>query len=267
MLNLNLFKSVLDQIKDSLFYLTLYFQGEPFLNKDLFEMIRYAKSRKIYVATSTNAHFLDEECARKTVESGIDRLIVSIDGTTQGSYEKYRIGGELEKVLQGVRNINSWKGKISSASPFLILQFIIFKHNEHEISEMKKLGKELNVDKVVFKTAQVYDFSNGNELIPKNKDFARYEQNDTGNFTIKNRLENRCWKLWHSCVITWDGSLVPCCFDKDAKHVMGNLKYESFKEIWQGEQYRKFRNNLLKNRNEIEICRNCTEGTRIWAEV
>ncbi len=78
-------------------------------------------------------------------------------------------------------------------------------------------------------------------------------------------MTNHCWKLWHSCVITWDGAVVPCCFDKDAKHKLGDLKQTSFKELWTGPAYHNFRSAVLKSRSEIDICKNCTEGTKVWA--
>jgi radical SAM protein with 4Fe4S-binding SPASM domain len=72
--------------------------------------------------------------------------------------------------------------------------------------------------------------------------------------------------MWHSCVLTWDGRVVPCCFDKDATHQLGNLNTESFEKIWHGDAYNKFRSDILKARNEVDICTNCTEGTKVWAE-
>jgi radical SAM protein with 4Fe4S-binding SPASM domain len=66
-------------------------------------------------------------------------------------------------------------------------------------------------------------------------------------------------------VITWDGKVVPCCFDKDAHFVLGDLSQNSFQEIWNGEKYHRFRQSLMRSRSEIEICKNCTEGTRVWA--
>ena len=70
--------------------------------------------------------------------------------------------------------------------------------------------------------------------------------------------------MWHSCVITWDGLVVPCCFDKDAEHRLGNLKENRFLSVWQSERYRKFRQTLVNSRQEIEMCKNCTEGTQVW---
>jgi radical SAM protein with 4Fe4S-binding SPASM domain len=85
-----------------------------------------------------------------------------------------------------------------------------------------------------------------------------------GKFEIKNKLLNHCWKMWHSAVITWDGLVVPCCFDKDAEYRMGNVSKSSFKEVWMSEKYLSFRKQLIGSRKNIEMCKNCTEGTKIW---
>lgn len=264
MLDPEFFREIIDQLHRELLYLTFYFQGEPFLNPQFCEMIRYASEKKIYTATSTNAHFLNDETSKKTVSSGLDRLIISIDGTTQESYEQYRIGGSLEKVLEGSRNIIGWKKKLNSKTPHVVFQFLVVRHNENQMDELITLAKEIGADEVAFKTAQVYDFHNGNKLIPANEKYSRYKRSKNGTWKIKNKLLNHCWKMWHSCVITWDGKIVPCCFDKDASQVMGNLQKKKFSEIWNGDNYRIFRQSLLRSRSEIEICKNCTEGTKVW---
>ena len=146
----------------------------------------------------------------------------------------------------------------------MIFQFLVVSHNEHQIGEVKKLGKELGVDEVRFKTAQVYEYENGNSLIPKNQKYSRYRQLENGKWEIRNSLDNHCWRMWQGCVITQDGAVVPCCFDKDAQHEMGDLKTYSFREIWNNEVYQNFRSQLMRGRKEIEICRNCSEGTKVW---
>jgi radical SAM protein with 4Fe4S-binding SPASM domain len=264
MLDQTLFKSTISQLKRTLSYLTFYFQGEPYLHPSFLEMVKFASENGIYTATSTNAHFLREETARQTVASGLDRLIISIDGTTQETYESYRVGGTLEKVLEGAANVIRMKKQMRSSTPHVIFQFLVVRHNEHQISEVYELAKKTGVDEVVLKTAQIYDYKNGSPLIPENERFSRYTRRTDGSFDIKNQLLNHCWKMWHSCVITWDGKVVPCCFDKDAKFVLGDLTRQSFPEIWHGEKYDHFRASLLKSRNEIEICQNCTEGTKVW---
>ena len=268
MLDENFFRKTIDELHKEIFYLTFYFQGEPYLNPKFLEMVDYASQKNIYTATSTNAHYLDEANAKATVESGLDRLIISIDGTTQETYESYRIGGDLQKVIEGTKNILKWKKKLNSKTPHVIFQFLVVRHNEHQIEEVKKLGKELGVDEIKFKTAQVYDYENGNDLIPTNEKYSRYKKNATGAYLPPNGGTEggltSCWKMWNSCVITWDGKIVPCCFDKDAKHQLGNLNEKTFKEIWFNGSYTKFRSALLKSRKEIDICKNCSEGTKVW---
>ena len=260
------YKKVIDQVHRHTFYLTFYFQGEPFINPNFLEMVNYASQKKIYTATSTNAHFLNDENAKKTVESGLDRLIISIDGTTQETYESYRKGGSLQKVIEGTKNILKWKKELNSKTPYVIFQFLVVRPNEHQIEEVHALAKKLGVNQVKLKTAQVYDYENGNPLIPSIDKYSRYRKLDDGTYAIKNSLNNNCWKLWHSCVITWDGKVIPCCFDKDANHRLGELSETNFKAIWQGEAYQKFREQLFQGRDQIEICKNCSEGTKVWAE-
>ena len=154
---------------------------------------------------------------------------------------------------------------MKSKTPHVVFQFLVVKPNEHQIPEVYKLAEELGVDQVVLKTAQIYDYENGSDLIPEQEKYSRYRKNSSGVYAIKNKLLNECWKMWHSCVITWDGKVVPCCFDKDAHHVLGDLNQQTFKEIWTSEKYNNFRASLLRSRSEIEICKNCTEGTKVWA--
>jgi radical SAM protein with 4Fe4S-binding SPASM domain len=205
----------------------------------------------------------DENC-RKTIESGLKRLIISIDGVDQEAYGKYRIGGSLERVIEGTKNLIRWKKEMNSKSPFILWQFIVFRHNEHQIEDIRSLAKELGVDQLAIKTAQIYDFSNGSDLIPTKPKYSRYKELKQG-FSIKNKLLNHCWRMWSGCVITWDGKIAPCCFDKDASYQLGDVSKENFDSIWTGSEYSRFRRLILKSRSNIDICRNCSEGTKIWS--
>ncbi len=267
MLENDFFSRTIDDLHKELLYLIFYFQGEPYLNPDFLKMVKYASDKNIYTATSTNAHYLNDEDAKKTVESGLDRLIISIDGTTQDVYRQYRVGGDLEKVLEGAKNIMKWKKELKSKTPFVFFQFLVVKPNEHQIEDIKRLAKEVGVDEVRFKTAQVYEYkTDPNNLIPTIDKYSRYKKNADGSYTAKNKLANHCWKLQHANVITWDGLVVPCCFDKDATHQLGNLKNQSFKEIWHNDNYKQFRNELFKSRKNIDICANCSEGVSVWKD-
>ncbi len=263
MLNSTVYEKAIKELSITSGYITFYFQGEPYLNKNFIDMVTFASQHKMYSATSTNAHYLTIENAEATVKSGLDRLIISIDGSTQDTYEKYRIGGQLEKVLSGTKNIMDAKKRLKSSTPHVIWQFIVFSHNEHQIDEVKTLAKELKINELSIKTAQIYDFENGSEIMPQNENLRRYEEVD-GKFKIKNKLLNHCWRLWSACVITWDGKIVPCCFDKDGTYQLGNINNQSFKNIWWSKPYHLFRNQLLKGREHIDICKNCSEGSSVW---
>lgn len=265
-ISIELYEQMIHQLHSNLLYLYFYFQGEPYLHPQFLSLVRLAKSKNIYTVTSTNAHFLTARKAKETVESGLDRIIISIDGTTQEVYENYRRGGTLEKVIEGTKQLVHYKKELKSNTPHIIIQFLVVKPNEHQIDSVYELAKNLGVDEVKLKTAQVYDYAQGNELIPSIAKYSRYKKNESGEYSIKNKLLNHCWKLWHSSVITWDGLVVPCCFDKDATHTLGDLKITPFREIWHNQQYMNFRSSILKARSEIDICTNCTEGTEVWVD-
>lgn len=263
MLQGNLFERLVEEQKHTLWYMTLYFQGEPYLNPEFLDMVGYASKRGIYTATSTNAHYLTPENAKKTIASGLNRLLISIDGVDQDAYGKYRVGGSLLKVLDGTRNLIEARKQSGKKGLRIIWQFIVFAHNEHQLPAIRTLAKEYGVDELAIKTAQIYDYAEGSDLLPQNEKYRRYTEMSAG-FVIKNELLDHCWRMWQSCVITWDGKVVPCCFDKDATHQLGDMKTESFRNIWRSKRYQQFRQQVLHGRSNIEICKNCSEGTKIW---
>jgi radical SAM protein with 4Fe4S-binding SPASM domain len=246
--------------------LNLYFQGEPFIHPDFLRFVEYANKRKIFTSTSTNGHFITESVANEIISSRLDQLIISIDGVTQEVYEQYRIHGKLDKVLDAARILVEQKRKRSSRTPHLVFQFLVIAPNEHQIPAALNLAREIGVDEIRLKTAQVYDYENGHELLPKDERYSRYVRRSDGTYRVKNALDNHCWRMWSGCVVTWDGRVVPCCFDKDGQHMMGDLSTQSFKEVWRGPAYSRFRHTLLNSRAGIDICSNCSEGTRVWAE-
>lgn len=264
-LNLEIHKNILTQASKNVFYINYYFQGEPFLHPQFLELIKEAKKHKIYTGTSTNAHFIDEKKAEQIVTSGLDRLIISIDGLTQETYESYRVYGKLDKVLEGTKHLVQAKKQLQSQTPHLIFQFLAVRANEHEIEAIKKVGKEMGIEEVRIKTAQVYNYKQGNPLIPTNEKYARYKLNKDGTYSLKWKTGNHCWRMWSSCVFTWDAKVVPCCFDKDAQHQLGSLEKQSFNAIWKSQKYKNFRKAVLTNRNQIDICQNCSEGAKVWA--
>ncbi len=258
-LSLDVYKSILDKLSPDLIYLTLYFQGEPMLNPYFSEMVAFARSRSILVATSTNGHFLDEKNVDLILKSGLNHLIISMDGLNQETYEKYRAKGNLQTVIEGIKRLVAAKKAAKSASPYVELQFLVMRHNEHQMKQMELFAKESGVDKFSFKTAQVYNFDAESSIIPTLKEKSRYRQLPDGSWVIARKIRNRCHRIWSSLVVTWDGKVVPCCYDKDAEHKTGNLLLEPLSTIWKNHMYSSFRSKILTDRAAIEICRNCGE--------
>ncbi|MFD2203702.1 radical SAM/SPASM domain-containing protein [Shivajiella indica] len=259
MLDEELFRKVIQETGKYLTYLHLYFQGEPFLHPRFTKLVNLADKEGIFTSTSTNAHYLTSKNVDDIISSGLKQLIVSMDGITQDVYEHYRVGGNLTKVTEGLQLFLSRRNELNSKFPRIILQFLVTGKNEHQIPDLKKWAKEIGVDELQLKTTQIYNFENGSDLIPSDTKYSRYVQDRSGKWKLKKNIENKCWRMWQGAVITWDGKVVPCCFDKDGSHVMGNVAEKPFELIWKTPKYQTFRKTLLEDRKQIEICKNCTE--------
>jgi len=257
------FESWVKDWSKHLIYLNFYFQGEPFIHPQLLQMIALAKKHRIYTAISTNGHFLTPAIVDQILAVGLDRIIISMDGFTQEVYEQYRVHGNVAFVKEGVQLLVNKKREKSSITPHIILQTLVVKPNEGEIDQIQHWAKEIGVDEVKWKTAQLYDPRDDHPLIPTHSAYSRYEKRN-GKWAIKNELLDHCWRLWSGCVVTWDGRVVPCCFDKDAYYNMGSLMEFSLRQIWRNDLYQSFRKKVLRSRKEVDICANCSEGTRVW---
>lgn len=254
----NLYEKLILELKPTLQHVILYFQGEPFLGIRLIEMIRHTHDAGIYTSTSTNGQFLNEDIAKEIILSGLDKLIVSIDGSTQQVYETYRVGGHLQKALDGIKSLVEWKKTLKSNTPFIEIQFLVLKTNEHQINEMKQLSKSLGADHLTLKSAQLYDFENGNSLLTTKNRYARYKKTREGKYVIKGRQSNSCRRLWSGAVINVNGEVLPCCFDKSSEHSFGNIRKNTFLSCWQSSKANEFRSKFLRDRKQFEMCRNCT---------
>lgn len=264
-MNLKDFKRIIDELGDYLFYLLLYFQGEPYLNEHLFDFIRYVKQRRIYTITSTNGHFLAEDKAvEETITSGLDSILISLDGADQEVYSRYREGGDFQQVVKGISLLVEKKIHLQSKTPEIYLQFLIMRHNEGQIGRMRELVRELRVNGLLLKTLQLEDPAQAQELLPETERYRRY-RSQGGELQIKNKLRNSCHRLWTSSLVTWEGEILPCCFDKDGRYSFGRLSQASgFPAIWKSDGYLDFRRRILTDRKSIDICNNCTQGLKIY---
>lgn len=261
-IDLALFQKIVDELKDYLIFQMIYFQGEPFLYPVIFKLINYADKNKIYTCTSTNGHFLSPENCNQIVKSGLKKIIISIDGTSQESYEKYRLGGDLEKVIEGIQNLTKTKKLLKSKFPRIELQYIVFKHNQHQLKEIRLLSRTLGIRNLKLKSAQIDNLEINHTLIPDIEKFARYKT-ESNQYKIKNSLSNRCFRIWSTMVINWEGNIVPCCFDKDSQYKIGNAIHENVLNVWASKKFMQFRKKIMLHRKNNAICRNCTEGLRI----
>ena len=255
------FRRVFEDQANHLLLLMLWNQGEPFINKNLTDMVRLASEHNVPTITSTNVHYIrSEKDAEEIVDSGLDEIIVSPDGVTPESYLEYRVGGDFDRVLDGIRLLSQAKKSRGADNPIIHLQFIIFKHNETEIDDARRLAAELGVDRLSLKTAQVYTDAEAETYLPEDERLSRYRY-DSEKLSMNGKLTNSCRHLWYSSVINWDGAVSPCCFDKDVHYGLGNaLNGQTFQEIWKGEAYTNFRNAILSDRASVPICNNCSEG-------
>ena len=256
-MDIELFNKVIKELTPYLFNVNLYFQGEPMLHPMFFSFAEHRKNFRTVV--STNGHFLSVDNSEKLVKSGLRELIISVDGIDQDTYSAYRINGDLNTVLDGIKNVSEAKEKFHSQLK-IVIQYLENKLNEDQIPRMQQLADRFKVN-LSLKSMQILDNANIGSWLPLNERFRRYRKKD-GEFVTKNSLPDRCARLWFNPVITWDGKVIPCCFDKDAEYVMGDLNTDSFREIWNGPKYRIFRKSILSGRHMIEICRNCTSGLR-----
>lgn len=180
LLPLDMFRHIVDEMGTYLYSIDLFNWGEPLLNKDIYEMINYAHQRHILTTVSSNFHFLNEESAEKMVTSGLDYLILSIDGATQETYEKYRVGGDLDVVLNNVRTLIETRKRLGKKTPYIFWQFLVFRHNEHEVEQARELAISMGVDEFKIEKAflLVSTREDGEKWIPRQQQYTRYNLMD-----------------------------------------------------------------------------------------
>jgi len=260
-MELSLFQTIIDQLSPATFIVNLYLQGEPLLNPVIGEFIRHAHGKRLYTILSTNGQLLDRSTAKKLVNSGLSKIIISLDGVTEQSYAAYRVGGSLQKVLEGLEILRQEKLSANSQFPLVELQFIVFEHNQHEINQIKEVAHRYFVDKLTIKTAQIINPQI--EIRPSTQSELTRYVNNARDFKMKGRRYRHCFKVWHSMVFTWNGSAAPCCYDKDLNHSHGTIGQASVDELWRGQTIQHFRKKIVTENEPFEMCSNCPEN-RKW---
>ncbi|MBC8277956.1 MAG: radical SAM protein [FCB group bacterium] len=233
----------------------LWNQGEPFINNKLTKMIGKLRERNVFTIVSTNGSLVSRN-AKDIVDSGLDELIISLDGSRRETYDLYRRGGDFDEIVAGVRRLAEVRGDRNK--PLISLQFLLLKHNVDEIEDFKRLKEETGADRVLWKTVQVSSRSEADEYLPEDTQYTRYE--GRSDLRVKKKGFD-CRRIIYSAVIDWNGNLVPCCFDKDENHLIGNVLQQGFSKVWFSREMMKFRQDIAAG-NLPEMCHNCTEGLK-----
>ena len=268
-MDFQIFKKLIDEIGDYIFIILFWDWGEPFVNPAIYKMINHAKHKGIKTISSTNGHiFAQINHADKVIQSGLDTLIIAMDGISQETYKRYRQGGKLKLVLQGIQTLVARKRILKSQTPMLNLRFIVMKHNEHEISQLKELARSLGVDALTLKTLNIcsndtYGEKKSNRevreetFLPREDHYKRFKYAPDGK-SLKRLRKNPCKNLWNSSTIHWDGTVCPCTYDYNEKYVLGDLKINRFKDIWFSAPYQSMRRRFRANDKQFSFCYECS---------
>ena len=253
----SVWERTLNEVKQQAWVMQFYFQGEPLLNKDLPAMIAEAHQAGLYTIVSTNAQAMTPDMAHALVTAGLDRIIISMDGLTDETYNAYRIGASLEKTKAALRYLRESKNRTPYTvhhTPIIELQVLRLKSNEHEWSEFKRQYKALGADTLTFKTAQLYDYENGHSLMPTDPKYSRYIQGQDGKYH-RRPLRKGCFRVWSGVVITTNGEVLPCCYDKAHTYPYGNIMEKPLRELFCSDKANAFRQAAM--RETPHICQEC----------
>jgi radical SAM protein with 4Fe4S-binding SPASM domain len=255
------FKYILDQYDNSLRIIYFYFMGESFLNKDAYKMIRYAADRGIYVSACTNGNKIDPE---QLVKSGIADIQFQISGTSDETHSRYRVNGKLEGVIGNVKDTLSFRSKlgdrISRTYPMNItLGMILFKHNEHEVSEFRTLADRIGVDQWQIIDPCVRTVEQAHEYLPTDKRRWIYDPKalQKGILAPKRSPINYCEYLYSAMTVQVDGNVVPCCRDVKGRWILGNVFEDDAYTIWNNKKYRSLRKSIAGNQKNLWLCKQC----------
>jgi radical SAM protein with 4Fe4S-binding SPASM domain len=238
------YKELIDEgVKNGLCSVKYNYLGEPMMNKQLFEMVKYAKDAGVVdVMFNTNATALNEKNARKLIESGVDKVFFSFDSPYRERYNEIRIGADYDKVLHNIKRFHEIRAEMGSIKPFTRVSMVLMKGTEDQWDDFKALFEPI-VDAVAY----VDYLDHGIQHSDRN--VVQFKQS---------KKSFCCPQLWQRMFVHPDGVVTPCCLDASRELVMGNVNENSAAEIWKNEKYTQLREMHAKGRiNEIPTCARC----------
>ncbi len=245
-MRLDHYKHIIDEVAPWALEISLYNWGEPLLHPHIFEMVQYAHDRRLATNMSLNFNRVKPSDIDSLINSGLDHLCLSIDGTTQEAYETYRVRGDLSTVLANTRALLARRAALGRRNPMVEWQFIVFKHNEHQLEEARRMAKEVGVDLLRFIPAGLpFNAPNKQDLARQwyssDKKYRYWDPDAPDFFDDAIRKPGRCFYLYRSMAVNPGGGVAPCCIVDDARWDFGNLVDESLIELWNSDRYRSAR--------------------------
>ena len=251
------YKTIIDEIRGFIKEVYLWGNGEPLLNYEIDKMIKYGLDKGLAIKLSTNLVSLNKNLSEKLVNMPFG-MIVSIHGITPKTYSI--CGGNFTQIINNLKRFIDLKRRQKTRLPYIIWQFVVMRHNEHEVPEVIKLAKEWGVDQLSLKTLAscpgdfMYDKFN-----PRNPAFRRRPK----------KIEEKCTMLYNFPQVLWNGNVVPCCYVADSPYnnlyIMGNVFKSNFRAIWKSKRYQEFRKKSLLGK--IKMCRNCVGTSNLQNNV
>ncbi len=245
--------------------------GEPLLNKDFFAMVAHARGRDIYTTTITNGSLLSEENCQRLIESGLDKVYVSVDAASKETFERMRPGGDFHVVIENVRRLTAMRPR---GRPEVHLWVLCMKDNLDELPGIVVLGKDLGVDEVGFQYdlnfwgKESYRSGFRDQLLIREEPLKQVEEAVEMARRLRIALRvfkgdrftrgNDCPWPWTSAYFTADGYVIPCCSRADPELFNAGRLTErgDFKRIWNSEPYRSLRRSI-RTHNLWDYCTDC----------
>ena len=255
------YRDVVDDIVGHARLIALWNFGEPFLNPEIFDMIRYAEERNIRVRVSTNSTFLGEKDVENIFASDLSSIIVCLDGASQSTHERYRIGSSFEAVKAGIQRLGHRRHALGRTKPLIRLQFLVFSYNEHEIESMIDLAESMRVDQLALKNVSLGSWVKehlrermARKMLPKGEKYRKYRIDEEG---VELKIEDQvCSWAYENGVVLANGDVTTCCYDSNGDHVFANVHRDGgLMNILRSEKMREVRTQIAGR--ELPLCRTC----------
>lgn len=255
------FKKIIKLINSTVREVALFNYGEPLLNPEIAKMIKFAKANKIEtIGFHSNGLLLNKKMSRELVKSGLDYINISIDGASNDTYKKYRAGGNLDILLKNIKELVNIRKSLGVKNPTVIAQFVVMKHNQHEIDKFSEICNNIGVDEVVFKTFNAYmsgyeDRERNLKFVPTNTGYTRYKTTKAKEVSSGYKL-NRCTWPWENLLVNANGDIALCYHDYNADYNLGNILRD--RNWWDNENRRRILNDMANGKGKIKMCKHCS---------